>query len=104
VTAVHHQDFADLRLSVAGIIFLGAPLQGSNAAVFGEWLAQLLGCDSTLLQALRKDSPGLYDLSRNFWGSYANWDSVCFYENRETDYGLLRHRYVLYSFPQVSLS
>jgi hypothetical protein len=90
VTAVHQRDFADLRLSVAGIIFLGAPLQGSNAAIFGEWLAQLLGRDSTLLQALRKDSPGLYDLSRNFWGSYADWDSVCFYENREADYGLLK--------------
>lgn len=102
MNAVHDQIFDDLRLSVAGILFLGAPLQGSNAAVFGEWLAQLSGRDSTLLQALRRDSPGLYALSRAFWGSYANLDSVCFYEKREADYGLLKTQ-VCFMLPLASI-
>lgn len=87
VTAVHQREFTDIRLSVAGIIFLGAPFQGSNAAAYGMWLAQVAGLDSTLLELLKKDSPSLQALSRDFWGSYSDYDIVCFYEKREADYG-----------------
>lgn len=85
--ATHHQDFTDLRLSVAGIIFLGAPFEGSDAAFYGKWLAQLSGRDPRLLESLEKDCPSLRALSRDFWGSYSNWDLVCFYENIKADYG-----------------
>jgi hypothetical protein len=95
VTAVHQREFMDIRLSVAGIIFLGAPFQGSSAAVYGMWLAQVAGLDSTLLESLKKDSPSLQALSRDFWGSYSDYDIVCFYENRETDYGPLKRRVCL---------
>ena len=88
MNAVHLQEFHDLRLSVAGIIFLGAPFQGSNIATFGEWLAQLSSLDSTLLQALKRGSEELYELSIDFCGSYSNWDLVCFYEKKETNFGL----------------
>lgn len=101
--AVHQPAFANLRLSVAGIIFLGAPFQGSDAALFGKWLARLSGRDSSLLELLEKDSPSLYALSRDFWGSHSDWDLVCFYEKREADYGLLKAQVYLCSFPQVSL-
>jgi hypothetical protein len=103
VIAVHQQDFTDLRLSVAGIIFLGAPFRGSDAALFGKWLAQLSGRDSTLLDLLEKDSPSLYALSRDFWGSHNDWDLVCFYEKREADYGPLKTQVCLCSSPQNSL-
>jgi len=87
VNAVHQEDFTDLRFSIAGIIFLGAPLQGSNVAVFGEWLARLTRLDPTLLQALRKDSRELYELSTDFCGSYNDQDIVCFYEEKDASFG-----------------
>ena len=86
MNAVHRQEFTDLRLSVAGIIFLGAPFQGSDAAIFGEWLARLRRLDSTLLEGLRKGNPDLFALSTDFCGSYIDRDVVCFYEKRETEY------------------
>ena len=79
--------FTDLRLSVAGVIFLGAPFQGSEVATFGTRMAQISGLDSTILELLEKDSPSLYALSRDFWGSYSDWDLVCFYEKMEVEYG-----------------
>jgi hypothetical protein len=95
--------FTDLRLSVAGIIFLGAPFQGSDAAIFGQWLARLSGLDTTMLETLRKGSPDLYALSIDFYGSYKDWDIVCFYEKREADYlGLLKTRVSLYPLTKVS--
>ncbi|TVY88425.1 Protein SERAC1, partial [Lachnellula willkommii] len=94
VIAVHQQYFTDLRHSVAGIIFLGAPFQGSDVAGFGTWLARWSGSDTTLLELLKKDSPSLFDLSRDFWGSHSDWDLVCFYENIEDEYGPIKKKVV----------
>ena len=89
--AVHQPEFTDLRLSIAGVLFLGAPFQGSDAAVFGKWLARLSRLDSTLLENLRNGSPELYALQEDFCGSYTAWDLVCFYEMSDTNFGgLLR--------------
>ena len=101
--AIHQQCFTDLRLSVAGIIFLGAPFQGCDVALFGKWLARLSGRDPTLLELLQKDSPSLYALSKDFWGSHSKWDLVCFYEKREADYGPLKTRVCLCLSPQDCL-
>lgn len=87
IATVHQREFDDVRLSVAGIIFLGAPFQGSDAALYGKWLARLSRRDTTLLEWLEKDSPHLYTLSRDFWSSHEDWDLVCFYEKRGADYG-----------------
>jgi hypothetical protein len=87
VIGVHQQEFQDLRLSVAGIVFLGAPFQGSDVAIFGEWLARLSSLDSTLLQALKRGSRELYELSTDFCGSYSEWDLICFYEKKDTIFG-----------------
>ena len=87
MNAVHERDFTDLRLSVAGIIFLGAPFQGSDVAGFGTWLARLSGLDPTLLQALKKGSQEIYQLSRYFYGSYIDYDIICFYEGKDTSFG-----------------
>jgi hypothetical protein len=97
VNAVHQRDFDDLRLSVAGIVFLGAPFQGSDAAFFGKWLARLSGRDSTLLKSLEKGNISLRHLSEDFWGSYSNWDLVCFYENIEAEYRLFEAKVCLCS-------
>ena len=103
MNAVHQQDFSDLRFSVAGIIFLGGPLQGSNAAILGKWLAHLSGLDSTLLKMLEKGSSELCALTTDFYGSYSDWDLVCFYERKEANYlGVLETKVCLYLWVQVS--
>ncbi|KAM0130833.1 hypothetical protein ACHAO1_007614 [Botrytis cinerea] len=94
VIAIHQREFTNIRLSVAGIIFLGAPFQGSDAALFGTWLAKALRRDTALLELLKKDSPTLYDLSRDFWGSYSAWDLVCFYEMIDAEFGLIKTQVV----------
>jgi hypothetical protein len=93
VNAVHGPDYADLRLSVSGIIFLGTPFQGSKEAKYAQWLAKLIrlqaaeGHKYTLLNTLQKDSRELHSLSVDFWRSYGEYDMTCFYENRGADYG-----------------
>lgn len=85
--AIHQSEFTDLRLSMAGIIFLGAPLQGSRTAVFGEWLARVSSLDTTLLKMLRDGSADLHALQEDFCGSYSTQDIVCFYEQHESSFG-----------------
>ncbi|KAM3088918.1 hypothetical protein ACMFMG_000539 [Clarireedia jacksonii] len=94
VIAIHQREFTNLRLSVAGIIFLGAPFQGSDIANVGTRLARLSGLDSTILKLLEKDSANLYALSRDFWGSHSDWDLVCFYEMVEAEFGSIKTQIV----------
>jgi len=102
VNAVHQRDFTDLCLSTVGIIFLGAPFQGSDVAIFGEWLARLLCLDATLLRALRKGSQELYVLSSDFYNSYADRDLVCFYEKKDTSFIRALNAQV-YHYPSLPL-
>ncbi|KAF1364158.1 TPR-like protein [Lizonia empirigonia] len=91
--AVYGPRYTDLRLSIAGIVFLGTPFQGSGEAAYAQWLAKLIrlqeaeGHRYTLLKTLQKDSPSLHALSIDFWRSYGEYDMTCFYENREAEYG-----------------
>lgn len=102
MTAASARDFRNLGLSVAGIIFLGAPLQGSNAARWGTWLAQALQYESSLLKVLQKDSQTLFDIARDFSGCHIDWVSVYFYETRDVNYGPFRVQVSLYSTFQFS--
>jgi hypothetical protein len=102
VIAIHQQDFTNLRLSVAGIIFLGAPFQGSDVAGVGTRLAQLSGLDSTILKLLEKDSANLYALSRDFWGSHSDRDLVCFYEMVEAKFGPIKTQVCLCTSLHIS--
>ena len=92
VLAVHGNTFRDICLSTAGIIFLGTPHQGSDATVYGVWLAQAAGHDKTLLESLRKNSSALHDIARDFEASYSTSDIVCFYEDKDASYGPWRTR------------
>ena len=76
---------------MAGIIFLGTPHQGSNAAGYGVWLAWAAGHDTALLESLKRDSTTLYDIASDFEKSYGpEADIVCFYEHEDASYGPLR--------------
>ena len=84
--ADHGNDFKDIRLSTAGIIFLGTPHQGSEAAVYEVWLAQAVGHDKTLLKFLKRNSSALDEIARDFNASHGNADIVCFYEDKDVSY------------------
>lgn len=85
---------------MSGVIFLGAPFQGSNAAVLGKRLAQVTGGDLSLLELLQKDNPNLHSLSKDFCDSHHEWDFVCFYEDTDADYTLFKTR-VCIPFPNL---
>ncbi|KFY02433.1 hypothetical protein O988_02162 [Pseudogymnoascus sp. VKM F-3808] len=102
VIAALNRDFQELRLSVSGIIFLGAPFQGSNAAALGKRLAQVTGGDLSLLELLQKDNPNLHSLSKDFCDSHYEWDFVCFYEDTDADYTLFKTRVVTASSATLS--
>lgn len=86
ILANHGNDFRDIRLSAAGIIFLETSHQGSDAAVYDVWLAQAARRDKTLLESLRRCSSDLHDIARDFEKSYGNLDMICFYENKEASH------------------
>ena len=88
--ADHGEIFSDIRLSMAGIIFLGTPHQGSDAAVYGVWLAWIFRHNGTLLESLKRDSSDLYSIALDFEQSYGNADIICFYEKQDGVYGPLR--------------
>ncbi|MCJ1349815.1 hypothetical protein MMC31_008056, partial [Peltigera leucophlebia] len=88
VLANHGEIFKDLRLSVAGILFLGTPHQGSKAAGYGQSLARVLGSDTTLLESLTKHSQVLHEIGQDFETSYSNADLVCFHEEYDGPLGI----------------
>lgn len=88
--AVHGTKYSDIRLSTAGIIFLGTPHQGSEAAAYGLWFARMKGLETMLLESLEKKSDDLYHIARDFDESYTDLDIVCYYEDKDASYGPLR--------------
>ena len=81
--ANHGDHFRDIRLSTAGIVFLGTPHQGSDAAKYGIWLARAGGHHRNLLTNLKRNSPILYQISQDFDSSYRDADIVFFYEDED---------------------
>ncbi|KAF2625473.1 hypothetical protein BU25DRAFT_473452 [Macroventuria anomochaeta] len=100
VIAVHGSRYTDLRLSIAGIVFLGTPFQGSKEAAYAQWPAKLIRLQEderhgyTLLETLQKDCASLRDLLIDFWRSYGKYDMTCFYEKRPAKYGLVSRQFV----------
>ena len=90
MVAVHGELYSDIRLSLAGIIFLGTPHQGSEAAKYGLWFAQMQGLETGLLESLKRNSVDLHHIARDFEASYADADIVCYYEDKDASYGPLR--------------
>ena len=58
--------------------------------MYGVWAAKVVGHDPTLLESLKRNSPALHDIARDFEASYSNTDVVCFYEDKDASYGPLR--------------
>ena len=91
LTAVLEDDFAEIREHVSGIIFLGVPFQGSSVARAGELIAGFARKDRgylKLIDSLRRNEKGLYNTLRKFSHNCRKMDIVCFYESRDTKFGL----------------
>ena len=95
VSAIHHHGhFQYLAQSTVGIIFLGTPHRGTQAAGWGEFVARIgkrlgLGAEPSILRDLQADSENLRDLLYEFtlWANRAPLSLVCCFEQHATDYG-----------------
>lgn len=99
--ANHNEIFKDLRLSVAGIVFLGTPHQGSDAAGYGKILTQVTVCNTTLLESLTRHSQVLHEIAQDFETSCHSTDIVCFYEEK---HGLLGVKVCIQKFFSLTKS
>lgn len=90
-------------MSVAGIVFLGTPHQGSDVAGYVKSLARVTGRDTTLLDSLTRNSQVLHEIAQDFEVSYSNADLVCFYEGKHNHLGFkVRRAYPCFSSPIAS--
>lgn len=86
--ANHGESFKEIRMATAGILFLGTPHQGSSAVEYGVWLARAFKNDTRLLETLKKNSPTLLEIARDFEASYNNANIVCFYQKKDGPIGI----------------
>lgn len=86
VIAAINDNFSDISKCIAGAIFLGAPMQGSDSAYLLDWAMLALRNEQPLLRSLRSGSEELLALSRDFWGRYGSLQIICFFERQESSY------------------
>ena len=85
VVANHRPDCLDIKLSVAGVVFLGTPHQGSTLANWASFISIVKGNDPSLVKSLSPTAEGLLDLSRDFGRSYLDSNVMNFYEQGDTN-------------------
>ena len=86
VLAKTRDDYEDIRVSTAGVIFLGTPHEGVTIAEYAGYLAVVKGNDPFLLKQLVPKSEQLYDLAHDFAASYKYLSITCFYEKLDNTY------------------
>jgi hypothetical protein len=86
VLARFGSSYEDIRLSTAGVVFLGTPHDGSDAAALGEKIAKILGNNARLLASLKSQSSELFGLSRDFDAEYQELKAICYYEKVERQF------------------
>jgi hypothetical protein len=65
---------------------LGTPHEGSPLASYGEWIANIAGNDTTLLQSLKPGADEVFNISRDFQGAYQDLEIICYYEKKQASY------------------
>jgi hypothetical protein len=107
----HQEDLRSIFVSTYGIIFLGTPHNGSNAAAWGgavQRLAdaiipkKLFDTESVLLKSLKRDSETLLQISNQFLEIYQNFKIHMAHENQKTD--VKGSKYVRPAFPVLPRS
>lgn len=94
VRAQFHEDFRSVYVSTFGIIFLGTPHMGSDAA---SWALMLQGMadsvvpkrffesESVLLRTLKKDNESLVEINDHFMDIFQRFRIHMAHENHKTD-------------------
>lgn len=78
--------YRDIKLSTVGILFLGTPHAGSDAATKGKWIAAIAGNDTTLLESLKSGSSELFYLADDFSAASKSLTIVSYYERNKSTY------------------
>jgi hypothetical protein len=86
VLANHGDKYKDIKLSTAGILFLGTPHSGSDSVTKGKWIATIAGNDTTLLESLKSGSTELFHIAHDFASASKDLITVCYYEKRKSTY------------------
>ena len=86
VVANHGPKYLDVKISTAGVVFLGTPHQGSGLADMATFMATIKQNDASLVKSLQTTVPELLNLSRDFAQSYPDLNVMHFYEQAETNY------------------
>jgi hypothetical protein len=80
-----------IKTATGGIIFLGTPHRGSDAATWGKLIANIgkttIHSSTTLLKTLQKNSQELHALSQDFSHMQNHFMVANFYEQKESKVG-----------------
>ena len=86
-------NFHHISLSTVGVVFLGTPHRGTEAAKWGQIVATAakalgLGSEDSILNDIREGSEPSRDLLYEFtlWANRASLKLICFFEQHKTDY------------------
>lgn len=94
VRAHHQEDLRSIFVSTYGIIFLGTPHNGSDAAAWGRIIQRMVDAvvprkmfetESVLLKTLKKDNEALQQISNHFMDIYQRFRIHMAHENHKTD-------------------
>jgi pimeloyl-ACP methyl ester carboxylesterase len=90
----HQEDLRSIYVSTYGLVFLGTPHNGSNAAVWGGVIQRMADAvipkkifetESVLLKTLKKDSETLQQITNHFLDIYQKFKIHMAHENQKTD-------------------
>ncbi|GAB0136668.1 hypothetical protein EsDP_00004962 [Epichloe bromicola] len=94
VKVTHHEDYRSIFVSTFGLMFLGTPHCGSDAATWGLMLQgmadaimprKLFQSESVLLKTLKKDNETLANINNHFLDIYQRFRIHMVHENHKTD-------------------
>ncbi|KAG5922967.1 hypothetical protein E4U42_005083 [Claviceps africana] len=94
VRATHHEDYRSIYVSTFGLIFLGTPHAGSDAATWGLMLQGMADAimprrffesESVLLKTLKKENETLANINNHFLDIYQRFRIHMVHENHKTD-------------------
>ncbi|UKZ76322.1 hypothetical protein TrVFT333_004024 [Trichoderma virens FT-333] len=92
--AAHHEDYRSIFVSTYGVMFLGTPHTGSDAASWAIVLQamsdaviprKLFESESVLLRTLKKDNETLENINNHFLDIYQRFQIHMVHENHKTD-------------------
>lgn len=90
----NHDDYRSIYVSTYGIMFLGTPHTGSDAAGWGLMLQNMSDCilprkffesESVLLKTLKKDNETLANINNHFLDIFQRFKMHMVHENHKTD-------------------